>query len=215
MMVVIVNNMWWLLILLVDCYVLHNYTHKSNVLPLNVGPCPFAHCDLLVLDAINAFRFENEVFQIQPSFLTMYEHPVGQLTFVPQSSHSFTVFILGERNTVLKYNVYIGTHLLSSDQIYNVILHELMHVFLVDHGEYSDSISGHVVQVGGQQSRLRVTQDDYKGLVESGLRYHGLTLRHKDVIRQIARIKLPFFVDNVIKSETTLTPDSFFYLHTV
>lgn len=211
MMGQLINAMWWFLISIASGYVLHNYTHKTNVLPLNIGTCPFQHCDLLVLDAINAFRFENEVYQIKPSFHSLYEHPTGQLTFVPQSSHSFTVFLLGQENAILKYNIFIGTNLLTVDQIYNVLLHEFMHLFLVDHGEFSDSISGYKVQVGSLQERLQMTQDDYKGLVESGLRYRELTQRHKNVIRQIARLKLSFFVENKIRSGSVAIPDSVFY----
>ena len=96
---------WWLLWQLANAYVLHNYTHKTKLLPLNVGTCPFANCDIIVLDAIDELRHENMVYQIQPSFHAQYQHPVGQLTFVPHSSYSFTMFVLDYRNTVLKYNV--------------------------------------------------------------------------------------------------------------
>jgi len=54
--------------------------------------------------------------------------------------------------------------------MYNIVLHEMAHVFLLDHGEYRDSLSGYLLRVmptGGivqATERIKMTEDDCYGI---------------------------------------------------
>ena len=71
---------------------------------------------------------------------------------------------------ILEFNMFINYINLSPETLYNIILHELGHVYLLGHSEFKDSIMGYKLEVlpnGSIQSSnvtITLSQDDCEGL---------------------------------------------------
>ena len=73
---------------------------------------------------------------------------------------------------IVEFDMIINPYGLTEETLYNVILHEMTHVFLLDHGEYEDSLSGitlrlnssgDIIQYPDKQS---IRQDDCYGIYQ-------------------------------------------------
>jgi hypothetical protein len=74
-----------------------------------------------------------------------------------------------QNGIVMEFDIVINHRGLSPENLYNVILHELGHVYLLGHSEYDDSIMGYVLDMlsNGQiqkTDKLVLTYDDCIGL---------------------------------------------------
>lgn len=183
---------------LADQYKLHTYIHEERAIGLSVGLCPFVGCEEMVVECVENVRVPGFPYTLVLRFDDLYVRGAGQLHFLPTSSRSFTHFTLKGGTVIQSFCVYIGTRDMSMTQIRSVLLHELLHVFLVDHGIYDDSVSGFKLDIGNknQKTPAALTQDDVKGLYAIAKKMFGLPLRHQNVLDRMMSRSLSAYTPN-------------------
>lgn len=88
--------------------------------------------------------------------------------YIPDHKGQTTFKVLN--GIILEFEMLINPYGLTRTTMYNVVLHEMAHVFLLDHGEYRDSLSGYLLRVmptGGivqATERIKMTEDDCYGI---------------------------------------------------
>jgi len=196
--------LWWL----VDGYELHEFVHKSRVIHIDVCVCPprIPFCDKLFLQAVDAVSVVGLYYTFVVTF--GYSHHAVRMDGVntlclseslvyPQLG--YTNFVVDKRsNAVVEFDTVIHSVNIHANQVYNVMLHELLHILLVDHGPYRDSISGYKVVIGDwNDRRLNVSLDDYSGLMAVSKRESD-DERQKSLLEDIERMEKYKYQSNML-----------------
>ena len=152
-----------LFIYLIAAFKLLNYTYPTptqTIYLVNESYQPILSEALSIMN----FPYSKYKFNIGPS--------LNRIIFKP-GYIGYTEFTLFNNNSIKYFTVYINPFNLSYITLYNVILHELSHIYLLGHGEDKNSISGFVIYRNLQNEliqskyKLIMTYDDCLGLISS------------------------------------------------
>jgi hypothetical protein len=148
----------------------------SNSIDVHVGKCPDdIDCVSMLFDAVAELTLPGNYRHINWKFnsvksINSDSNGVHEIYFmyIPNQKGQTTFKLLN--GFILEFEMLINPYGLTKNTIYNVILHEMAHVFLLDHGEYRDSISGYILRVmpNGDivqaNKRITMTEDDCFGI---------------------------------------------------
>lgn len=159
-----------------DGYKLLERSYYNNDIDIHVGPCPIdIDCVTMIFDAADEFVLPGNYRQINWYFdgvqtQNYQNNGLNELFFKYMPDNKGHTEFKTLSGKILEFNMNINPYGLTRTTIYNVIVHEFSHVFLLGHGEYQDSITGFLLPVlpSGNiiqsTQKLKMTSDDCYGI---------------------------------------------------
>ena len=157
-------------------YNLLDHYYSNNVLDIHVTPC------LGNIDCIPMLFDVNRVLQVPGNYRHINWHfdavdsanlsnnGINEIIFKYGSIYKGQTEFKLHNKKITEFNIIINPYGLSTETLYNTILHEMSHIYLLAHSQYKDSIAGYKIDVlpNGhiEQStqKLQLTNDDCLGL---------------------------------------------------
>jgi hypothetical protein len=153
--------------------------YSTNVLDIYVGPCPqHIDCPVLLYEANAILQVPGTYRHINWHYNTNYtnyddnfnNNSKNEIFFVNAAYPGATYFV-SNNNTIQEFDVIINPYKIDETTLFNIILHEMMHVYLLDHDNTKISISSFVLVLNNDiivnsSKRLKLTKDDCLGLYE-------------------------------------------------
>lgn len=147
----------------------------NNIIDIHVTEC---HVNL---DCIQILFDANRVLQVPGNYRHInwyfdavdspntHNNGINEIIFKYEPNYKGQTEFKIQNGKILEFNMLINPYGLSKESLYNIILHELAHVFLLGHSEYKDSIMGYnlIILPNGQvrnDKKLQLTNDDCLGL---------------------------------------------------
>ena len=149
--------------------------YSNNVIDIHISACPVdINCILMLFEA-------NAVLQVPGSFIhvnwyfdavettNIKTNNLNEIIFKYQPDYKSQTEFQVQNGIVLEFNMFISIYNLTPEHLYNVILHELGHVYLLAHSEYKDSIMGYKLGIlpngyPKKEEKLYLSNDDCIGL---------------------------------------------------
>lgn len=166
-----------------SCYELLDRKYSKNSIDIHIGECPIDVDHIsMIFEAANELTLPGNYRQINWFFdaswgNNTHENGRNEILFkYLNNEHGYTQFQVlnnNEERTILEFDMVINPYGLTRKTLYNIILHEMTHIFLLGHGEYSDSIAGFVIGVGAEsrrviqsKERIKISRDDCYGIYQ-------------------------------------------------
>lgn len=163
---------------LTDSYNLLDRYYSSNTIDIHVGPCPLGiDCATVLFEANSVLQVPGNYKHINWYFdavdsISMSDNGINEIIFKNTNSYKGQTEFKVQNKKILEFNIVIDPYSLSYETLYNIILHELAHVYLLTHGDYKDSIMGYKLDVlydgyvMPDSSKLQLSKDDCYGLYD-------------------------------------------------
>jgi hypothetical protein len=150
--------------------------YKTNILDIYVGICPqHIDCPVLLFEANKILQVPGSYRNINWHFNNNYSdnysnNSKNEIFFVSNTYPGATTFEINN-NTIQEFNMIINPYNIDETTLFNIILHEMMHVYLLDHDTTKISISSFILVLDNNiivnsSKRLKLTKDDCLGLYE-------------------------------------------------
>jgi hypothetical protein len=181
----------------------------SNDINIHITSCPeYIDCVPIIFEANNVLQVPGSYINIKWHFddndiLNTKSDNKNKIIFRQISNFGKTEFKV-QNGRILKFNMFINYSNLSTETLYNIILHELGHVYLLGHSEFKDSIMGYKLSMLNDRvlpatNKLQLSQDDCNGLYTKLIK----DIKHKDYtyamyLRQMKNIYCPTLSHNFI-----------------
>lgn len=165
-----------------QCYNLLDRYYPSNNIDIHISQCPSN------IDCVSMIFKANNILQVPGTYMNInwYFNEVDTANVLyngkndiifknMENQYGKTEFQLHD-GKILEFNMIINPYGISETILYNIILHELGHVYLLAHSEFKDSVMGYKLDIlpsGIIQSTdelIELTRDDCNGLYKRLIR---------------------------------------------
>lgn len=159
-------------------YNLLNHKYKSADIDIYVSCPKNIECSSMLFNANYLLHVPGSYFNINWHFLEktlndVHNNGLNDIIFTYDTTYKGKTIFKKKNEYIVEFNSYISLYKTNYIELYNIILHEMGHIYLLNHSEYSDSIMGYVIftKPDGESitsNLLGLTTDDCNGL------YHNL-----------------------------------------
>ena len=152
---------------------MENY-YPYNIIDIYVSPCPQnVDCTSMLFEANKELQVPGNYRHINWHFNNLEPfsivNKINTITFKNDYNYKARTSFEINNNEIVSFKTIISTYSLTTNALYNTILHEMSHIYLLDHGSYSDSITGYKLTLMANnqiyfKQKLQLTKDDCLGL---------------------------------------------------
>lgn len=158
----------------INSYDLSKRQYKNNNIDIHVSKCPAnINCVLMLFEANDIWQVPGNYFHVNWYFDAVqtpntHINGMNEIIFTYEPDYQGQTEFQVQNGIILEFNMYISLLNLQYEHLYNVILHELGHVYLLSHSEYKDSVMGYKLGLLNDklisEPKLQLTVDDCLGL---------------------------------------------------
>jgi len=160
---------------LINAYVVSDLIYETNDINFVISRCPNnIDCTTLIFNAIYVCNVPGSYRNFNLEFYNNEIHDENNNNIIFdffENGHGKTVFTVDSySNIIKKVDVYINPYGLDFITLYNVVLHEIAHVMLLEHSKQPNSIMEYKIildknnNIINNNKRLNLTKDDCYGI---------------------------------------------------
>ena len=172
------------------CYKTTDLYYQSNNIDIYIEDCPTSvDCIPLIIETAHKWMLPGISFNINwiikdPAIDSSYYTLKNEISFKHNTNHyGFTVFQSIEK-AILNFKIFISPYGITQNVLYNILLHEFGHVFLLQHSFYKDSVMGYKIltnldkTVNIYQEKITFSDDDVSGIYSIELAKHSNNIKN-------------------------------------
>lgn len=200
-------------------YKLLDRYYDNNIIDIHVSTCPpNIDCITMLFEANSIlqvpgnYRHVNWFFNARET-PTLSDNGINEIIFKHTHKHKGKTEFKVLNGKVLEFNMIIDPYKLTNNTLYNVILHELAHVYLLGHSEYKDSVMGYKLDVYNDKiiqatEKIYLTNDDCLGLYDKLIKdMYNNNNQYKSHLQKTKNIHCSNFKNNyILEDPNKITP---------